>query len=69
MKKTEYKLIRRRHFEVMFVASTLSLFKRKLVQNMHLGLNYNKQSLPLVFLLFSNKLKIKRTAQLVYILV
>lgn len=65
--KTEYELIRRHRFEVMFVVSTLSLFKRKLVQKLHLGLTYNQQ--PLAFLLFSNKFKIKRTAQLVCILV
>lgn len=62
--KTEYELVRTHRFEVMFVASTLRSFKGKLVQKLHLGLTFNQQ--PLAFLLFSNKFKIKRTAQLVY---
>lgn len=65
--KTEYELIRRHRFEVMFVVSTLCTFKRKFVQKRHLGLVYNQQ--PLAFLLFSSMFKIKRTTQLLYELV
>lgn len=60
---TEYELIRRHRFEVMFVASTLSSFKKTCPKRLHLGLTYNQQTLAL--LQFSNKFKIKRTAQLV----
>lgn len=62
-KKSEYELIRRQRFEVMFVASTLSSLKKMCPKRLHLGLTYNQQ--PLALLLFSNKFKIKRAAQLV----